>query len=213
MKVQPSLKIISRGIVISLGLMAFSFFINYQPPVKLISFAALTLVGFLASSRLTSRDDLITVFGEIRAIKMIIVFIITGALTGSILALLYRRHLGIGLFPDSVHFFVIISSLIGITEEVVFRGFLQGYTARINVPLSIIFGTLSHTGYKCFLFLSPAISNQIDILFLAIVTFFAGLLFGILKHLTHSLIPAMTAHAIFDILVYAGYVSAPWWVW
>jgi membrane protease YdiL (CAAX protease family) len=72
---------------------------------------------------------------------------------------------------------------------------------------------LSHTGYKVFLFLSHAVIVNVDTGFLALFTFLAGVVFGTLKYISGSLIPAITAHALFDIIVYAEFVQAPWWVW
>ena len=129
------------------------------------------------------------------------------------LAVFYRWHLGISLFPGSLHFFVLVAALIGILEELVFRGFIQEYTKSLNAPFSIFFSTFSHTGYKCCLFLSPVATGNIDIGFLALWTFIAGLLFGTLKHFSKNIIPPLIAHALFDILVYAEFISAPWWVW
>jgi membrane protease YdiL (CAAX protease family) len=128
-------------------------------------------------------------------------------------AVIYRWHLDISLFPKSLHLFVIVAALIGCVEELVFRGFIQEYVRSINGPFSVLFSTLSHTGYKCCLFLSPLITANIDVGFLALWTFIAGLLFGTIRHLSKSLLPSLTAHILFDILVYAEFISAPWWVW
>jgi membrane protease YdiL (CAAX protease family) len=53
----------------------------------------------------------------------------------------------------------------------------------------------------------------VDTGFLVLYTFIAGMVFGTIKYLSESLIPAIIAHALFDILVYAEFVNAPWWVW
>lgn len=140
-------------------------------------------------------------------------YTIFGILLGIGLGVRYRLHLGIGFFPGSIHLFVVTAALIGCTEELVFRGFIQGHLKNINGPFSILFGSLSHTGYKCCLFLSTVITTHINIGFLALWTFIAGMLFGLTRHLSKSLLPALSAHALFDILVYAEYVNAPWWVW
>jgi membrane protease YdiL (CAAX protease family) len=140
-------------------------------------------------------------------------YIISGIAIGIVLTLIYRWHLDLSLFPKSVHLFAISAALIGCTEELVFRGFLQEYVKNFNGPFSIIFSTVSHTGYKCCLFLSPAITANIDVGFLALWTLLAGILFGTIRHLSKSLLPSLSAHILFDILVYAEFVSAPWWVW
>lgn len=53
----------------------------------------------------------------------------------------------------------------------------------------------------------------IDIGLLAFWTFVAGIIFGTIKHFSKSILPSFIAHALFDIWVYAEFVSAPWWVW
>jgi len=205
--------ILSEAILCSLGLMAFSFFIQYKFPVRLLSFTALLISAFIISRNLRSLSDLKKITGESISIKITLLFLVFGIALGMMLAVIYRRHLDLSLFPKSVHFFVITAVFIGCTEELVFRGFIQEYVKKINGPFSIIFSTLSHTGYKCCLFLSPVITTDINIGFLTLWTFLAGILFGTIRHQSRSLLPSLSAHALFDVLVYAEFVNAPWWVW
>jgi len=207
------LTILSEAILCSLGLMVFSFFIQYKFPVRLLSFTALLISAFIISRNLRSLSDLKKITGESISIKITLLFLVFGIVSGMMLAVIYRRHLDLSLFPRSVHLFVITAAFIGCTEELVFRGFIQEYVKKINGPFSIIFSTLSHTGYKCCLFLSPVITTDINIGFLTLWTFLAGILFGTIRHQSRSLLPSLSAHALFDILVYAEYVNAPWWVW
>ena len=205
--------ILSEAILCSLGLMIFSFFIHYGFPISLLSFAALLLSALIISRNLRSLSDLKMITGENISFKITILCTILGIALGIVLAVRYRRHLDISLFPESFHLFVVAAALIGCMEELVFRGFLQEYVKKINGPFSILFSTLSHTGYKYCLFLSPVITKDIDIGFLAFWTFTIGLLFGTIRHLSKSLLPSLSSHALFDILVYAEFVQAPWWVW
>ncbi len=207
------LSILSEAILCSLGLMGFSFFIQYKFPVRLLSFTALLISAFIISRNLRSLSDLKKITGESVSIKITLLFLVFGIALGTMLAVIYRRHLDLSLFPGSVHLFVITAAFIGCTEELVFRGFIQEYVKKINGPFSIIFSTLSHTGYKCCLFLSPVITTDINIGFLFLWTFLAGILFGTIRHLSRSLLPSLSAHALFDVLVYAEFVNAPWWVW
>ena len=142
-----------------------------------------------------------------------LVSIIAGSVSGILLAIWYRRHLGAGIFPQTFHIFAITAVMIGCTEEIVFRGFLQEYVRPVNGAFSVIFSTLSHTGYKIFLFLSPFARADINIGFLAFYTSVAGLLFGIMRNLTGNLTAPLISHALFDLLVYGEYLTAPWWVW
>jgi membrane protease YdiL (CAAX protease family) len=210
---EKRLAVLSEAVLCGLGLMVFSFFIQFKFPVRLLAFAALFVSAFVISINIRSFTDLKKITGEYVSCKITLLHLITGIAMGIMLVLIYRWHLGISLFPVSIHFFVITAALIGCVEELVFRGFLQEYTRSINGPFSILFSTLSHTGYKCCLFLSPAATADINVGFLFIWTFLAGLLSGTVRHFSKSLLPSMSAHALFDILVYAEFVTAPWWVW
>ncbi len=207
------LTVLSGAIQCSLGLMVFSFFIQFEFPLRLLSFAALFMSAFIISKNLRSFSDFKKITGESVSCKITLLYLTTGIAMGIMLAVTYRRHLGISLFPASLHLFVFIAALIGCVEELVFRGFLQEFTKSINGPFSILFSTLSHTGYKCCLFLSPAVSADINVGFLVFWTFLAGILFGTVRHLTKSLLPSLSAHVLFDILVYSEFATAPWWVW
>ena len=202
-----------EAILFSLGLMVFSFFIHYKLPVRLLSFAALLLVAVIISRNIRSLSDLKRITGEFISPFITLLLLISGIALGIVLTLLYRWHLDLSLLPKTFHLFVITAALIGCMEELVFRGFLQEYVKSINGPFSVLFSTLSHTGYKCCLFLSPAITADINVGFLALWTLLAGILSGTIRHVSKSLLPSLIAHALFDILVYAEFVSAPWWVW
>jgi membrane protease YdiL (CAAX protease family) len=210
---EKRLTILSEAILCSLGLMFFSFFIHYKFPVRLFSFAALLISAFIISRNLRSLPDLKKITGENISFKITLLYSIVGIALGIVLVVLYRRSLDISLFPVSLHFFVIVAALIGCMEELVFRGFIQGHVESINVPFSILFSTMSHTGYKCCLFLSPVVTADINVGYLAFYTFIVGIISGTIRHLSKSLLPSLAAHALFDILVYAEAVSAPWWVW
>lgn len=194
----------------SIALMIFSFFIRFKFPLKLLSFSALVAAAYFISRQSLTLYDLRKNSG---AFTVSFLFIPAGIISGIIPAMFYRWHLGISLLPVSFHYFVIIAALIGAIEELVFRGFIQEKAKSINGPFSVLFSTISHTGYKCCLFMAPVAATGIDIFILAFWTFMFGLLFGAIKHLSNSIIPPLIAHVLFDILVYAEFVKAPWWVW
>jgi len=121
--------------------------------------------------------------------------------------------LGISLLPAAIHYFVIIAAVIGATEELVFRGFIQEKAKEINGQFSVVFSAAAHTGYKCCLFLGPSVAAGIDILNLAFWTFLFGLFIGTIRHFSKSIFPAVIAHVLFDLIVYSEFIAAPWWVW
>jgi membrane protease YdiL (CAAX protease family) len=197
----------------SIGLMVFSFFVQYGFPVKVLSFFALLISGYIISSNLKSWNDLKVIIGIHVSQRKLLLFTFIAFVSGLVFGVMYRYHLDLNLFPESFHLFVFAAAFIGIMEELVFRGFLQGFVKSINGPFSILFGTLSHTGYKCCLFLAPVITEKVDIWFLFIWTFGVGLLFGIVRHYTKSVFIPLLGHAVFDILAYAEFCHSPWWVW
>lgn len=205
---------IVEAILCSFCLMIFSYFIHSGFPVRIISFTALLVPAYIFGKNLQSFSDIRKKPWTLSSLLILQIYTLAGFLTGMLLAMAYRWYLGISLLPFSgPHYFIIVACLIGALEELVFRGFIQEYAKSINAPFSVFFGSISHTGYKCCLFLAPLAAADIDIKFLALWTFGAGILFGSLKHFSKSIFPPLIAHVIFDLFVYAEFLHAPWWVW
>ena len=193
--------------------MIFSFFISFTFPLKLISLFSLLAAAWIISENIKGVADLRKITGVLPSPPYLILFIVTGILGGMALAIFYRWYLYAPLIPKSVSGFALVASLIGGMEELVFRGYLQDSVKKYGTLFSITFGTISHTCYKCCLFLSPMAIQKVDIGFLALWTLIAGMIFGTIKHYSKSILPPLIGHALFDIWVYAGFVNAPWWVW
>ena len=205
--------IVFEVVLCSIGLMVFSFFIQSGFPAKILSFAAVLVSGFIIGKSLRTSADILIITGDKPSPGHLAVLLPASLLTGFVLSILYRWHIDVSVIPVGIHGFAFIAAIIGITEELIFRGYIQGNIKEINVPLSIIGGSLAHTGYKCCLFLAPAAAGRIDTDFLALWTMIAGIIFGTINHFSKSIIPSVAAHALFDILVYAEFSGAPWWVW
>ena len=116
-------------------------------------------------------------------------------------------------FPESISRFAFIAPLIGATEELIFRGFIQGYLRPVGRIFSIVYTSTVHTCYKLLVILSLDIPLQFDFFFLVLWTFVGGLAFGVLREGSRSSLPSLTAHALFDIVLYGSYAVAPVWVW
>jgi membrane protease YdiL (CAAX protease family) len=193
--------------------MVFAWFIQYDFPYILISLAALVPAAMIFSRNLLSWSSLRIRIGDSATFTNSLIFTFVGIISGILVAMFYRWYLGIELFPRSLHSFVIVAAMIGGLEEILFRGFIQEQVKEINGLFSILFSSISHAGYKCFLFLSPMAASGIDVVNLGIWTFLFGIIFGTVKHYSKSIIPSLVAHILFDILVYAEFIQAPWWVW
>jgi len=204
---------ITDAILCSLGLIVFAFFIHHQFPVRIISFAGLMLSAYVMAREIKSLSDLKKMFVQTPFSVRTRYTLLAAVLTGIVIAMRYRHYLGMPLFLTSVTSFAVVSASIGIMEEIVFRGFIQGHLNDVNGVFSVIFGALSHTAYKCSLFLAPFPVVKADIPFLMFWTFITGLWFGTLKKYAGNLLPPILAHALFDILIYGECIKAPWWVW
>jgi membrane protease YdiL (CAAX protease family) len=204
-------KPVAEVFICSLALMLFSFFIHFRFPLKIVSFAALLTAAFIIGKSTLSCPYQEILFGR-RISYHLTENALIGLAIGIMLSLFYRWYLGISLFPASIHGFALIGAIIGLSEEIVFRGFIQGRVQNINGTFAIIFSALSHTGYKSCLFLSPALSNEVDVAFLAAWTFGVGVLLGIIRHFSGNIVAPAAGHVLFDLLVYAEFTSAPWCV-
>ena len=204
--------LITEAVLSCLGFMVFSFFIHQPAPYVIIAFVGLIFPAYIIGRQLHSIVDIPRIFG-ISFSRKIIPYLFIGLQLGLIYSLVYRKLLDMSLFPKSLTWFALTAALIGALEELIFRGFIQSHFKRIGTIFSVVFASFSHTAYKCCLFLAPIIEHEINILFLFLGTFVGGLLFGILKELSRSVVPAAVAHLFFDILIYGECTQAPWWVW
>lgn len=198
---------------ITLALMTFAYFLPFSFPLRCLSFIALLTSAVLIGKNVKSVSDVKMITGKNLSTVSTLGFSALGIAGGLVLALFYRNYLELKLIPDSLQSFAIIAALIGSTEELIFRGFIQNLAKGISGLFSILFSSLSHTGYKCFLFLSPVITENVDLSFLFYWTFGIGLVFGTFRHFTKSIWIPLTAHMIFDVLVYGELAQAPGWVW
>ena len=129
------------------------------------------------------------------------------------LGILFRFHGDLSLFPRSVGGFVIAAVAIGATEEILFRGYIQGRLQGLGWYLAPMLAAAAHTLYKVALFASPPPGIVVDYPLLAIGTLLAGIVFAGLREWSGSVLPPLAGHVLFDIIVYGGMAHAPWWVW
>lgn len=195
------------------GLFLFALYVHERSWLFVIAITGLFLAALSIAIFFRSTKPGISVFGSLLFSPLAIVFMITGILAGGILAVCYRYFYFETIFPVSLTTFAIISPLIGITEELVFRGYIQGRIGELNRILAIIVAALGHTAYKFIVLRSLPDPSGIDFSFLITWTMIGGLIFGVLREISNSVLPPSLAHACFDVIVYGGFVSAPLWVW
>jgi membrane protease YdiL (CAAX protease family) len=141
-------------------------------------------------------------------------FAVLGCAIGAGGGLLHRRTLGLPLLPaGGLGVFAAMACLIGATEELVYRGWLQGRLQTLGWPVAVVVVAAAHAAYKSALFAWPPGPAQIDCAAMAGWTFVGGVVLGLLRQISDSVVPPIVAHAVFDLLVYGALVRAPWWVW
>jgi len=195
-----------------MGTFVFAWFIPAPLPFKAIAFAGLFIPAlFLVKTNPNSR--LVFQSLGLRYKKSTVKFLILGAGIGIAVSLFYRWHLRDSFGIGHLTHFAFIAASIGITEELLFRGFIQGQLETVDRFWSVPVSSLGHTLYKAILFITPFANATVDIAFLSLWTFCFGFLFGWLRNRSGSVLPAAVAHALFDIWIYGHLDEIPFWVW
>lgn len=157
--------------------------------------------------------SILEILGIHRLNKRTLLYLLPAIALGIILGILTRKRFELTLIPEGFAGVALIAPLIGTMEELVFRGYLQGQLRPLGKVFSIICASAFHTSYKLLVILTLAVPLQFDFVFLIFWTFIGGMLFGILRELSNSVLPPVVAHALFDVLLYGGLATAPVWVW
>jgi membrane protease YdiL (CAAX protease family) len=145
--------------------------------------------------------------------KIAVLTVVAGAL-GVAAGLSHRDTLGIALFPrENIEAFVLMACLIGATEELIYRGWLLGRARMLGWPAAIVIAAIAHAAYKTALFAWPADPTPIDLTDIAAWTAAGGVVLGLMRRISGSVLPPMLAHIAFDFVVYRAVAHAPWWVW
>jgi len=165
----------------------------------------------------TLERPLTTVLGKVRSShpwQMVLVM----ACLGVVLAIAYCRLLAQPAFPSSIRWFAVAAAGIGLTEELLWRGWMQG---ALTGPLGWLTATLlaaaAHTAYKAALFVFPPAGEPPlpagSLWFLVGCTFGVGVVLGLSRVRQGTIAPAVAFHVVFDLVVYGSRATAPWWVW
>lgn len=209
-------KNLSRALADALGcglaLAAFSCLITYAFPYRIAAFVPLTAAAFIIGSSITGSlkpSVTLRMNFSVRQLTFYIVAIQMGFLGG----MYYRGSFGMPVLPAVFNNFVWVAACIGMMEELVFRGFIQGRLNAINPALAIVLAAFAHASYKACLFLSPAAEYHYSITLFYTWSFAAFISIGLLRYFSGSIMAAVIVHVVFDLLVYAESLQAPWWVW
>lgn len=208
-----NINIIKEVVLCGANLVLFAYLAEYSFPVKAAAFIPLIFVAAVIGNQVNINATAIKQIPKNIFRHGLLIYYVVALQIGLIGGLAYRGSFHMPLVPTTVSGFIFIAALIGLTEELVFRGYMQSRLAIINQPLAVLFAALAHTLYKTFLFLSPAALPRHDLLHFFFWTLVASVIVGSLKQTSKSIIPAIIAHIVFDTIVYAEMSHAPWWVW
>lgn len=195
------------------SLVLFAVLVQYSFPVQLtallpLSFSALLISRDLVKPPYLFQVNLSNLYNH-RMLAWYAIAILVGIAGG----LNYRGNHHMPLYPQSISWFVLVAILVAITEELVFRGFIQARLSLFHPVVAVLFAALAHTCYKAGLFLSPAAVQEQDMAAFFVFTLLASSVAGLIKQWSGHLLPAIITHIVFDIMVYAEATLAPWWVW
>lgn len=182
-------------------------------PAVLLAYAGLLVTVGAMAGALRSGESFKDNFGIRPVRRTSTVWLWTALGIGAAFAVIVRLYDGNSPLPVSLAPFLVVAAAIGATEELVFRGFLQGRLARYGAAIAVTAAAVSHTAYKTLLFALPPEGVTINLFWLAFFTLLVGGAFGYAAFRGRSVIPAIAGHVLFDILVYGDWAQAPWWVW
>lgn len=195
------------------GMCLLALFVHSKYPLKAFSALGLCLTFMTLFNDLRTNSNPAVLMGLDQFSKKVLTFTGYGSIFGCVLGIVYRWAYGMELFPGTLGVFVPVAVLIGATEEILYRGYIQGRVHRFGPFKAAAFAALCHTAYKSSLFAFHNHPVDINIFLLGTCTFAVGLVLGVLRERAGSLLPAVAAHVVFDIVAYGEYAQAPWWVW
>jgi len=198
--------------IVMAAILLFALFIHNPLPLRIISFAGLAGAALMIGYTLRNASVL-HAFAVYSLNRRIFIYFIPAIILGIGLGLLTRNAFDLSLLPGAITGVAFITPVIGATEELIFRGYIQGHVRPIGRIFSIVYASTVHTCYKLLVILSLSVPLQFDFFFLIFWTFIGGLAFSALRELSKSTFPPVIAHAAFDIVLYGGLSVAPVWVW
>ena len=211
--VRSKYSVLAESLICVIGIIIFAVFSHGKILPFIISFAGLITAGIIINRNIRTIRDFKSLFGFNKMSGAVIVYLFIAIVFGILIAVVYRNHQHNFILPGRLTYFAIPAMLIGSTEELVFRGFIQSHTRHISVIFSVIFATVAHAAYKCSFFLVHQSGYEMDIMFLMKWTILGGIVFGIIKEYSNNIVPPLAGHAVFDLLVYGDSIDTPWWIW
>jgi membrane protease YdiL (CAAX protease family) len=202
-----------------LGMVLLALGVHQGFPWILIGIAGILMTAHAVQRSFSSLREIPPGFGLSAPKRRVFLFSIAGCGLGVGLGILYRVSFDMTALPGPAFGpFALIACAVGAAEEILYRGWMQGRLRSVmpGVPgmvAAVIFAAAAHAAYKTALFALPPANMGFDYVAIAVLTLGGGALFGLLRELSDNVIPAVAAHAAFDLIVYGAATQAPWWVW
>lgn len=198
----------------STGMVLFALVSHRGLPWIVLGAIGLLLTAATIGRQLSQVSSPAALLGLGRLSSKALRFSVLGAAIGIGAGLLHRKGLGVSLWPVGVvGSFVWVACLVGMTEELVYRGWMQGTARPLGWPAAVAIAAVAHAAYKTALFAWPIASMTTDLMAIGLWTAVGGIVIGLLREFSGSVVPSMVAHAAFDFVVYRAMTHAPWWVW
>ena len=195
------------------GILIFALFIQRESIFQYVAYLGLLLAAYAVSRSIHDIASMKSVLGFVPISRKVLIYTMVGLVLGALLAILNNYSRGDSLFPSVLTGFALIAPVIGIMEELVFRGYVQTKLAHTGTVLAILIASAGHTIYKFIVIRTLPGEIAVNFTWLIVLTFIVGIVFGFIRDRSGSIYPAAMAHAIFDIIIYGGLVGAPFWVW
>jgi membrane protease YdiL (CAAX protease family) len=202
-----------EAVVASAGLCLFALLAHTRLPAFLLAACGLLATTLAVQHSMRREPSIGSILGLAALSRRGTVLLVVGCLAGAGFGVLYRAVWNWPPLPADVEGFALAAAMIGATEELVYRGYVQGRLRRLGWVAAVALAALAHTAYKSALFALPETPVQIDFRFLVVWTFVGGCVFGMLREFSGGVLPPVAAHVLFDLVVYGERVEAPWWVW
>jgi membrane protease YdiL (CAAX protease family) len=197
----------------SAGMVLFALFVRSGLPLVILSGVGLMGTALAVANTFRAERRPAAVLGFSPLSGKTGVFVALGCAVGVGFGVLHRVTWEMGATPARLAPFAFVGACIGAAEELVYRGYVQGRLRAFGWVVPVVVAALAHTAYKTALFAFPPDGVAIDLRYLAVWTFVGGVVFGVLRQASGSVLPPLAAHVVFDIIVYGENVQAPWWVW
>jgi hypothetical protein len=204
---------IGDSLVTAAALALFALFSHRGWPLFLIAAAGLIVAAFAIQRSFGSMREAAHTLGLSSFPRKAGLLIPAACAAGIGLGIFYRGSFSLPIFPRELRPFVAVACLIGGAEEIVYRGWMQGSLRVLGRPAAVGVAAVAHAAYKAALFLWPSVPISVDFAFLIVWTVAGGIVFGVLREASESVVPPCLGHMTFDILVYGAIAAAPWWVW